>query len=96
MIEITVGTKQSPLTYDSPTRTFTGSEKDIPFATTYTITNSYTGNSKEFKFSHSTGPEFDPNTDYVYKCGDLTLIISNDEKITNKNAKNYLKAKMQH
>ena len=74
--------------------TFTGSEKDILFATSYEVTNPKTDKTVVFEFTHSTGPEFDPNTSWVYKskCG-IYLIIENEAKITARNAENYLKAK---
>jgi len=82
------------LKYDSTTKTFSGSEKDIQFATSYTIKNPNTGMSKQFDFTNSTGPEFDPNTKWIYTCGDMTLEVCNDAKTTSVNAENYLKAKM--
>jgi len=85
------------LTYSTSTKTFYGSEKDIRFDTEYEVTSSETGNSRTFKFKRSTGPEFDPNTKWIYEseCG-LSLIISNDKEITERNAANYLAAKLRH
>lgn len=94
MIKIKIGTEDSPLTFDKESKTFYGSEKDVPFGTIYEVENSRTGVSKSFDFTHSTGPEFDPNTKWVYKCEDLTLIICNDAQITKRNAQNYLEAKI--
>ena len=82
------------LSYNKDNKTFTGSEKKVRFDTTY-IVRSPKGGSKEFKFSHSTGPEFDPNAKWIYKSDDgFTLEICNDAAITKKNADNYLAGKL--
>jgi hypothetical protein len=76
------------------------SESQLPFDTEYTITSPKTGVEKTFKFSHSTGPEFDPNTQWVYyagssESGDLfTLIVHNEKEITKNRAQAYLQAKL--
>lgn len=80
--------------YNPQTKTFSMSEKGMPFSTTYEIKNTETGKTKKFEFSHSTGPEFDPNTKWIYKCDDLTLEVCNDAKITAILAQNYLNAKL--
>jgi hypothetical protein len=86
--------KTTILTYNKTTRTFTGSEKDIQFASRYIILNPKTNKGVIFDFSHSTGPEFDPNTKYIYKSEDgLILEVCNDDQITKRNAEKYLKAK---
>lgn len=88
------------MTYDASTATFTASEKDVKFDTAYKLVNPGTGRSGIFEFSHSAGPEFDPNTIYVYKgpkggLMQLTLNIINDAKITEIRAAAYLEAKTQ-
>lgn len=76
-------------------KTILVSEKDVPFATTYEVISDRTGNRMDFDFSHSTGPEFDPRTEWVYKSNhDITLRVCNDPETTRKNAEFYLKAKM--
>lgn len=80
------------LTYNEATGTYYGSERHISFATTYGVEDE--GALREFKFSHSTGPEFNPTTQWVYTCGLRKLIIANDELITKINKQNYLDAKL--
>ncbi len=80
-------------TYEKNTKTFSVSEADVQFATEYRIINPKTQGEMEFTFSHSTGPEFDPNTKYVYKSGEYTLEVCNDKQITEHRAKLYLQAK---
>ena len=76
------------------------SESQLPFDTEYIITSPKTGVEKTFKFSHTTGPEFDPNTQWVYyagssESGDLfTLIVHNEKEITKNRAQAYLLAKL--
>lgn len=83
------------LKYNKETNTFVGSEKDIRFATQYNVFNPKTGISRMFDLVNSTGPEFDPNTKWVYKSKeDVVLEICNDKEITARNAEMYLKAKM--
>jgi hypothetical protein len=81
--------------YDPAQKAIHISEKGIPFATDYSVLNSQTGSQKEFTFSHSTGPEFDPTTRWVYKSSDgLTLEVHNDAQMTQLAAQSYLKAKL--
>lgn len=82
-----------PNSYNKETKTFTISEKGIPFGTEYEVWNPETGNSKTFKFTHSTGPEFHKDTKYVYTSDDLILEVCNDAKITEARASLYLAAK---
>lgn len=97
LITINPDSSNNKLFYDSDKKTFYGNEKDIPFSTTYEVKNPGTGISKTFEFSHSTGPEFDPKTDWIYKGPDgLQLIISNDPDITKERAESYLKAKLRN
>lgn len=82
-------------TYDKSTDTISISERDVSFDTSYKIINPKTGNFVVFDFKYSTGPEFDPNTKYVYKSwgDDLTLEVVNDKEITAMRASSYLEAK---
>lgn len=74
-------------------KVITISEKAVPFATEYNV-RSPKGGEKEFKFSHSTGPEFDPNTKWIYKSEDgLQLAVCNDAQMVKAAAAAYLKAK---
>lgn len=69
------------------------SEKDVPFASDYAVV-SPSGGVKEFKFAHSTGSEFDPKTQWIYKSEDgLQLAVCNDAKMVKAAAAAYLKAK---
>jgi hypothetical protein len=89
-----INLKTVPYNYNPLTETFSVSEKDVPFATEYNLI-SLIGNTKVFKFSHSTGPEFDPNTKWIYKADDRFILeVCNDAKQTAINAKNYLNAKL--
>jgi len=82
------------LCFDKETNTFYGSEREIPFDSRYKVLNVSTNDSRIFEFVYSTGPEFDPKTQWIYKSEDgVQLIISNDPEITKRNAKNYLNAK---
>lgn len=70
------------------------SEKDVPFGTEYNVI-SPTGGSRVFKFTESTGPEFDPNTRWMYKSDDgIQLAVCNDPKMVKEAAESYLKAKL--
>jgi hypothetical protein len=71
------------------------SEKDVRFGTEYEVV-SPTGNKKTFTFTHSTGPEFAPETKWMYKSEDgLQLAVCNDAKMVKIAAENYLNAKLQ-
>lgn len=77
----------------SPNGVITISEKGIPFDTEYSVM-SPRGGVKEFKFTHSTGPEFDVNTKWMYKSDDgLQLAVCNDAQMVEAAAAAYLKAK---
>lgn len=80
------------LTYDEKKGTYYGSEKNIKFASTYEIEDE--GTLRRFEFSHSTGPEFNPKTEWVYIRGLKKLVIANDARITKINEQNYLNAKL--
>ena len=82
------------ISYDPATKTFSASEKIARFDTAYTIKNTKTGGTRDFNFSHSTGPEFDPKTSWVYKSEDgLILEIYNDPTRTKAAAGAYLARK---
>ena len=71
------------------------SEKDVAFGTTYNVISPNTGVGKLFEFTHSTGPEFDKNTQWIYKCDDgIQLAVCNDAQMVKKAAEEYLKAKL--
>jgi hypothetical protein len=95
-IEISKDSKKNVLSYNKDNKTFYGSEKDIPFDTSYKVVNTDTNQSRLFEFTHSTGPEFDPKTQWVYKNSDsnIQLIISNDAEISRINGENYMKSKI--
>lgn len=80
--------------YDPKTRTFTVSERFVPFDTSYLVFNPKTGASRRFDFVRSTGSEWDPNTRWIYqsKCG-LTLEITGDAAIRKAAADSYLEHK---
>lgn len=82
--------------WDSAARKFRVSEKDVAFAIDYRIVNTETGKSMDFHFSHSTGPEFDPNTKWIYINNDsgIALEVCNDPEITKVAAEKYLEAKL--
>jgi hypothetical protein len=52
----------------------------------------------DFHLSHSTGPEFDHSTRWVYvnESSDITLEICNDPGITGEAARRYLEAKLKN
>lgn len=75
-------------------KVITISEKDVAFGTEYNVISPKGGN-KVFHFTHSTGPEFDVNTKWMYKSeDDLQLAVCNDAKMVKIAAENYLKAKL--
>lgn len=82
--------------YDKETKVFSFSEKHVPFATTYEVLNPKTGNKVTFDLSHSTGPEFDPDTRWVYKnkSSDVTVEVCNDATITKLRGDAYLDHKL--
>ena len=82
-----------PGCWNNDTKTFSMSEVGIPFGTEYEVFNPANNSVKEFKFTHSTGPEYASTTRYVYKCEDMLLEICNDPEITKINAAAYLAAK---
>ena len=83
--------------YDKEKKVFSISEKDTKFDTSYTIKNEATGKSMKFNLTHSTGPEFAPDTKWVYEGEEgVTLEVCNDPEITKQLAKNYLQAKLRH
>lgn len=80
--------------YDKGTKTFTFSEKDLPFGTEYELVNKATGGKKVFGFQHSTGPEFHKDTKWIYKSDDLIMEVCNDPAITKQLEQNYLRSKL--
>ena len=83
-----------PFAYSKESRTFFVSEKDVRFATAYSVISPKTGNVKTFNFSHSTGPEFDPKTEWVYESEEgLKFVVANDAKMTKHHAAAYAAAK---
>ena len=83
-------------TWDLEKKVFTVSERDVPFDTTYEIRNPRSGGKMKFEFSHSTGPEFNPQTKWIYYNSDktVTLEVCNDPEIVRRAAENYLKSKL--
>ena len=67
----------------------------MKFATSYKLVDK-SGNYKIFNFEKSTGPEFDPNTEWIYKSenSQITLVISNDATMTKVAAESYKTAKL--
>jgi len=90
-----INLKNYPGAYKAATKTFSMSEKGIPFGTSYELHNPDTGGKIEVEFSHSTGSEWDPKTIYVWKSKDkeYTLELHNDKEITEQRAAAYLAAK---
>ena len=95
--------------YDPKSRTSHVSEHLIRFATAYRVLNPKTGDYRNFNLSHSTGPEFDENTEWVYTHNTqgnakgnaqplhtecYFLRIKNEPRITEIKKEMYLKAKM--
>ena len=70
------------------------SEREVSFDTKYEVISSKTNLAKVFDFTHSTGPEFDINTEWVYVSEDgIEFRVCNDRIITTTAASAYLKAK---
>ena len=84
---INIDLNKIPYTVDPITKVISVSEKHVPFATTYNVIST-TRIAKVFELSHSTGPEFDPNTKWVYINGGLILEICNDIEMTKLAASN--------
>ena len=77
-------------------KVITISEKEVPFGTEYNVI-SPKGGQKVFKFTHSTGPEFDVHTKWIYESDDkLQLAVCNDAKMVKAAAENYLRGKLQY
>jgi len=82
------------VSYNKETKTFSINEKNVQFAIEYTATNPETGKSKLFVFTHSTGPEFDPSTKWIYRNNEgLILEVCNDPTMVKIAAKSYYDAK---
>ena len=70
------------------------SEKNVKFGASYRLWNPLTNFGKVFNFSHSTGPEFNPDTKFIYKSEDgFTLEVQNDKELTTKRSQMYLESK---
>lgn len=70
------------------------SEKEVPFDTVYDVISPKTGVQKRFHFKESTGPEFDPKTEWVYESEDgFYFRLCNDAEMTRIAAEAYLQAK---
>jgi hypothetical protein len=83
-------------TYNKETKVFRVSERDVKFDTTYSILNPRTNKEMKFEFTHSTGPEFDPETRWVYKGAEgITLEVCNDARMAQQAEQMYLDAKLQ-
>ena len=96
-INLTPGAVSNTLTFNKEDNTFYGTERDIPFDTSYEVKNTVSGQSEVFDFIESTGSEWDPKTQWIYKNKTgLSLIISNDERITKIREEAYLKAKLRN
>lgn len=95
-----INLEKVPYGYNAQYRTFYMTERYVPFDTEYNMFNPSTGRSMSFKFSHSTGPEFDPKTEWIYESpadgviDKMKLVITNDPQITAANAKAYLNHKV--
>lgn len=88
--------KRDGVVFDKASSTFHCSEKAVRFDTEYKVINTVTKNFMVFKFKHSTGPEFDPNTKWIYKSEneEYSLWIANDAEITKLSAGLYLQHKL--
>lgn len=94
---ILINLNEIPFSYDSQSMTFVISEKDVAFATEYELLTPKGSENKKFAFTHSTGPEFDAKTRWVYKSSDnYTLEVCNDAKMVERAAAAYLAAKLKN
>jgi hypothetical protein len=94
-MDIVINLEKVQYVYHTDVKTFIMSEKGIPFGTSYVIRNPKTGGSRKFEFTHSTGPEFDPTTRWVYKSEDgIQLEVCNDVEMVKRAADAYLAAKL--
>ncbi|MFV2015381.1 MAG: hypothetical protein ACC656_08140 [Candidatus Heimdallarchaeota archaeon] len=81
-------------THNKVEKKFFVSGKAVHFDTTYLVKNPKTDGQMEFKFSHSTGSEWDPATIWIFE-GDLgyELHLSNDD-VTQRHQDAYLQTKL--
>jgi hypothetical protein len=92
---VTINLSKIKWSFDKKTSTILISEKEVPFDTTYNVISPTTGMGNVFQFSHSTGAEFDPNTNWIYKSTDgIILSVSNDPHLVEVAARKYLNAKL--
>jgi len=90
---IQVNLNNIPFSYENGIITI--SEKNVQFGTEYNVISPKGGN-KVFKFTHSTGPEFDKDTKWMYESDDkLKLAVCNDPVMVKVAAAKYLKGKSQ-
>ncbi len=90
---VQVNIQKTGVVYNKELNSFVVSGKKVSFGSSYELYNEKTGNKKVFELSHSTGSEWDPNTVWIYKNGEMKLIVTNDD-VTKEHAENYLKAKL--
>ena len=89
----TIDLNKIPFNYNKETKIISISEKHVPFGTSYEVVGK--SGTQKFHFSHSTGPEFDPKTRWVYTSEHgVTLEVCNDAEITKQLAQNYLIGKL--
>ncbi len=81
---------------DLEKKMFNMHEGQVLFDTTYEIINPKSGGRMKFEFLHSTGPEFNPMTRWIYYNSDksVSLEVSNDPEITRRAAEAYMKGKL--
>jgi hypothetical protein len=71
------------------------SEREIPFDTVYEVISSKTDVQKRFRFERSTGPEFDPKTEWVYRSEDgFEFRVCNDAEMAKRAEQVYLHKKL--
>ena len=92
-----ISIQNQKLIYNSKTKSFHGIDINFKFDTSYLIVNNKSNIEKKFEFTHSTGSEFDPNTNWVYESKDgYKFIVSQDAELTKKRAEYYLNHKLRN
>lgn len=91
----TITLRDTNHTWNPLKSTITMGERDVPFDTSYRVINPKSGGSMDFEFSHSTGPEFNPQTKWIYYNSDKTVVleVGNDPEITKRALEAYLETK---
>ena len=80
--------------YNKDSKTFTISERDVPFCTEYEVKNPSTGAVSVFEFKHSTGPEYNKDTKWIYANKEgIILEVCNDPIMVKEAARLYIEAK---